>query len=72
MTIQTHFIKLYKENEEISLEEFVNNKELELLAKAKIKLNNSTSLRAYYDHFEEELLYNTIKFGLAILEKKEA
>ncbi|MFC2127649.1 DNA helicase RecQ [Bacteroidota bacterium] len=70
MTIQTHFIKLYQDNHDISLKSFVNNKELELLENAKIELKDSKSLRAYFDFFEEQIPYNTIKFGLAILEKK--
>ena len=70
MTIQTHFIKLYQDNHEIDLSEFVNNKELELLENAKKELNNPTSLKAYYEYFNEELSYNTIKFGLAILERE--
>lgn len=70
MTIQTHFIKLYQDNHEIDLSEFVNNKELELLENAKKELNNPTSLKAYYEFFNEELSYNIIKFGLAILERE--
>ncbi|MEI6864740.1 DNA helicase RecQ [Flavicella sp.] len=70
VTIQTHFIKLHKENHDISLDEFVNRKELELLTNAKITLKGSTSLRAYYEYFEEEMHYDTIKFGLAILDKQ--
>ncbi len=70
VTIQAHFIKLYKENHEVSLDEFVSKKDLELLEDAKAKLANSSSLKAYYQFFDEELPYDTIKFGLAILENK--
>lgn len=70
MTVQTHFIKLYQEGKHISLREFVTDKDLEFLKKAKYDLNDPKSLKAYYQYFEEEMPYNTIKFGLAILEKK--
>ena len=72
MTIQTHFIKLYQDKQNISLKEFVNNSELELLTQAKTALKNSSSLRAYYEYFQEEMPYNTIKFGLAILEENNS
>ena len=71
MTVQTHFIKLYQEGHDINLNEFVNDKELELLENAKTALKSPKTLKAYYEFFKEELPYNTIKFGLAILEKNE-
>ena len=69
MTIQTHFIKLYQDDHAINLDEFVSRQELDLLENAKSQLKNASSLKAYYEFFKEELPYNTIKFGLAILEK---
>jgi len=71
MTVQTHFIKLYQEGHDINLNEFVNDKELELLENAKTALKSPKTLKTYYEYFKEELPYNTIKFGLAILEKNE-
>jgi ATP-dependent DNA helicase RecQ len=70
MTIHSHFIKLYQDGQPVNLREFVSSKELELLEDAKLKLKNSKSLKAYYDFFQEELSYNTIKFGMVLLEKK--
>lgn len=67
-TIQSHILKLYKEKHPISLRDFVNDKELALIQQAKDELNAPKSLRPYFDYFEEELSYDTIKFGLAILE----
>lgn len=69
MTIQTHFIKLFQEGYEIDLQEFVDPREVAQIAAAKKQLNNPSGLKAYYDYFEEEMAYDTIKFGLAILEK---
>ncbi len=70
MTIQAHFIKLFQEGYEIDLSEFVDPKEVALIAVAKKKLNNPTGLKPYFEYFEEQMSYETIKFSLAILEKK--
>jgi ATP-dependent DNA helicase RecQ len=69
-TIQSHYVALYLEGEDIRLDEFVTKKEINQIAEAKFELKNSKVLRAYFDYFDEQMPYNVIKFGLAILEKK--
>mgnify|MGYP001388949657 CR=1 FL=1 len=69
-TIQSHYVTLYQEGEDIQLDEFVTKKEINQIEEAKFELKNSKVLRAYFDYFDEQMPYNVIKFGLAILEKK--
>ncbi len=69
-TIFSHLIKLYDEGEEINLHQFVPKSDLKSVKKAKKNLENPNSLRAYYEHFEEAIPYETIKISLKILEKE--
>lgn len=69
-TIFTHLLKLYDEGEEINLHQFVPKSDLNSVKKAKKNLENPDSLRAYYEHFEEAIPYETIKISLKILEKE--
>ncbi|TBW29294.1 DNA helicase RecQ [Gramella sp. KN1008] len=71
-TIFTHLIKLYDEGEEVNLRQFVPEPELSSIKEAKAKLDNPNSLKAYFEHFEEAIPYETIKISLKILEKEEA
>jgi ATP-dependent DNA helicase RecQ len=69
-TIKGHFLKLYQKGEKIELSEFVTKKEIVQIKLAKKELKNSKSLKAYYSFFEEQLPYEVIRFGLAVLEKE--
>ena len=69
-TIQNHYTKLYQEGYEIKLSEFVSDKDLDLIRDAKIKLNNTNSLKEYFLFFDEQMPYEVLKFGLTILHKK--
>ncbi len=69
-TIQNHYTKLYQEGYAINLHEFITQKEIDLIAEAKEKLNNTNSLRSYFEYFEEQMPYDVLKFGLTILHQK--
>ena len=71
-TIITHLLKLYDEKEEINLHQLIPISDLKSVEKAKKKLDNPGSLRAYYEHFEEAIPYETIKISLKILDDKES
>jgi ATP-dependent DNA helicase RecQ len=64
-------LKLFQEGKEVNLNEFVTQNEVKEIHKAKKQLKNSKSLRLYYDHFEEQMPYPSLKFGLAILERNK-
>ena len=70
-TIQNHLLKLFQEGRDVNLNEFVTQKEVTEIKKAKVELKNSKSLRLYYEHFEEQMPYPSLKFGLAILERNK-
>ncbi|MFV8225749.1 DNA helicase RecQ [Christiangramia aquimixticola] len=69
-TIFTHLIKLYDEGEDVDLHQFVPGSELKSVEKAKTELNDTNSLRSYYEHFNEAIPYETLKIALKILEKE--
>jgi len=69
-TIISHLAKLYTDGHPIDLTVFINEQEITKIAKAKIKLESPTALKPYYDFFEEQLSYDKIRVGLAILEKE--
>ena len=69
-TILTHLLKLYEEGENINLKQFVAASDIKAVEKAKKDLEAPGSLRAYYEHFEEAMPYDTIKISLKILDKE--
>ncbi|MCH4823215.1 DNA helicase RecQ [Gramella lutea] len=69
-TVFTHLMKLYDEGKNINLKRYVGKSELKSVKKAKKKLDNPNSLKAYFEHFEEAISYENIKMSLKILEKE--
>ena len=69
-TIFSHLVKLYDDGEDIDLRSFVPEADLLSVKKAKETLENPRSLKAFYEHFEEAMDYQTIKLALKILEKE--
>jgi ATP-dependent DNA helicase RecQ len=69
-TIISHLAKLYSDGHPIDLSIFITNEEVLKIAKAKIKLESPPALKPYFDFFEEQLSYDKIRVGLAILEKE--
>jgi ATP-dependent DNA helicase RecQ len=53
----SHLAKLYLDGETVDLYKFVSE-EVNLIAKAKIKLESPTALKPYYDHLKK---WRTIK-----------
>jgi len=68
-TIISHLAKLYLDGAAIDVSQFISDKEVEQLQKAQVELENPNALKPYFDHFEEKMGYDKIRFGLAILEK---
>jgi len=69
-TIISHLAKLYVEGYDLDLSQFVSVEEISQIAKAQIELENPNALKPYFDHFEEKMSYDKIRFGLAFLERK--
>ncbi|MEO7977120.1 DNA helicase RecQ [Flavobacterium sp.] len=70
-TIISHLAKLYLDGIDIDVSQFISDEEVTLLQKAQIELENPNALKPYFDHFEEKMGYDKIRFGLAILEKQK-
>ncbi|MFC0777337.1 DNA helicase RecQ [Flavobacterium sp. HJSW_4] len=69
-TIISHLAKLYVDGYDLDLSQFVSEEEISQIAKAQIELENPNALKPYFDHFEEKMSYDKIRFGLAFIEKK--
>ncbi|MBW4361860.1 DNA helicase RecQ [Flavobacterium taihuense] len=69
-TIISHLAKLYNDGHPIDFSIYINEQEISKIAKAKIKLESPSALKPYFDFFEEQLSYDKIRIGLAILEKE--
>ena len=68
-TVLSHLVKLYDDGAAIDLKKFVSKTDLKAVKSAKIKLDNPSTLKAYYEYFEESIPYDTIKLSLKILER---
>jgi len=71
-TIISHLAKLYGDGHSIDLSSFISEEEIVKIAAAKTKLKSPTVLKPYFEYFEEQISYDKIRIGLAILEKEKA
>ena len=69
-TITSHLAKLYSDGHPIDLSIYVTKEEISKIAEAKIKLESPNALKPYFDYFEEQIAYDKIRIGLAMIEKK--
>ena len=70
-TITSHLAKLYSDGHPIDLSIYVTKEEISKIAEAKIKLESPNALKPYFDYFEEQIGYDKIRIGLAIIEKAQ-
>ncbi|MBK0368504.1 DNA helicase RecQ [Flavobacterium agrisoli] len=69
-TIISHLAKLYIDGHDIDFSSYISEEETSKIAAAKLKLESPSALKPYYDYFEEQIAYDKIRIGLAVLEKK--
>ncbi|MCY2687126.1 DNA helicase RecQ [Salinimicrobium sp. TH3] len=69
-TIFSHLSKLYDSGEGVDLKKFISKSDLEAVKRAKSKLDNPDALKPYFEHFQEEMDYGTIRMALTILSKE--
>ena len=69
-TIMSHLAKLFVDGNKIDLTPFISDEEVIEIALAKKKLESPSTLKPYFDYFEEKLDYGKIRLGLAIIEKE--
>ena len=69
-TITSHLAKLYSDGHSIDFSSYITAEEISKIAEAKIKLKSPNALKPYFDHFEEQIAYDKIRIGLAMIEKE--
>lgn len=69
-TITSHLAKLYSDGHPIDLSSYISKEEISKIAEAKIKLESPNALKPYFDYFEEQIPYDKIRIGLAVIEKE--
>lgn len=69
-TIYGHLLKAHQLGEGIDLHQFITSEEIKTIQKARKTLEIPEGLRPYFDHFQEQVPYWKIKFGLYSLELK--
>ncbi|WP_264564195.1 DNA helicase RecQ [Flavobacterium sp. N3904] len=69
-TITSHLAKLYLDGHPIDLSIYITEVEISKIAEAKIKLESPNALKPYFEFFEEQIPYDKIRIGLAVLEKE--
>ncbi len=68
-TIFSHIIKLFQDGKEINVNDFITEVELRSIEKAKKELKSPVQLKPYFEYFDEQIDYFTIRFGLEVLKK---
>jgi len=69
-TITSHLAKLYLDGHPIDLSIYISEDEISKIAEAKIKLESPNALKPYFEYFEEQMAYDKIRIGLALIEKE--
>jgi ATP-dependent DNA helicase RecQ len=69
-TITSHLAKLYLDGHPIDLSIYITEAEISKIAEAKIKLESPNALKPYFEFFEEQIPYDKIRIGLALIEKE--
>ncbi len=68
-TVFSHIITLYQSGKEIEVYDFISEDELQKIKEAKHKLKNPDKLKTYYEYFNEQIDYFTLRLGLVVLNK---
>ena len=66
-TVISHLCKVYETDQSLPLEKLISEFDLKEIKKAKEKLENPNALKPYFDYFKENMAYDTIRIGLAVL-----
>jgi ATP-dependent DNA helicase RecQ len=63
-TVYGHFMKMKELGHKIDLLQFITSEEISAVQKAKEELKDAEGLKPYFEHFEAQMPYWKIKFGL--------
>ncbi len=72
-TIISHMTKLYLDGLAFDWSSFISKEETQKIKEAKqtLVLETPNALKPYFDYFEEQMSYEKIRIGLAIIEKED-
>ena len=70
-TIYSHIAKLYSENKDINIFDFVEKEVIENIRIAKNKLQDPEGLKPYFEYFKEEIPYFKIRLALSAIDKEQ-
>lgn len=68
-TIYSHLAKLYAEGKDIPIYNYVTQEVVQKIKKAKTELKSPEGLKPYFEYFEEQVPYHSIRLALAVIEK---
>ena len=54
----------------INIYDFISKNDVEAIHQAKIELNDSNSLKEYYEFYNEQMDYFKIRLALSVIEKE--
>lgn len=63
-SIYGHFIKMHQSGAPLDFSTFISSEEIDKIKAAKKRLENTDSLKTYFEYFEEQMPYWKIKLGL--------
>jgi len=69
-TIFSHLALLYTEGRDIEIYDFVTKEEVDIIRKAKDKLENPQALKPYFEHLNGEVEYFKIRLALTIIDSE--
>ena len=70
-TIYSHIAKLYSDGKDINIYDFITKADVEAIHQAKIELSDSSSLKEYYEFYNEQMDYFKIRLALSVIEKEK-
>ena len=69
-TVLSHVAKLYLDGHISDISSFVSAEEVSQIKAAQATIEPTTALKPYFDYFQEQMPYEKIRMGLAVLEKE--
>ena len=67
-TILSHLVTAFEKDKSVDLSTLIDPSDVTALKKAKVEVEDPSKLRSFYQHFEEQMPYSTIKIGLCLLD----
>jgi len=65
-TVISDLMKAYETDKDIRLDKLISETDIKAVADARLKVEDPTRLRSFYQYFKEEMSYTTIKLGLLL------